>query len=148
MWKAKTPAVSWRGWNMTSLLCFFSFVLWVLFCVFDSPVFCLPCFLFYFESLPCPHGVYLHFPSVHLPKRLHLPLICSVVYFSPVFPFLFAGWSFYFLQCLCPSSFPVPSLLLRHRSEAPTKFGLSRVNKPPFEYTPAFWVLLTSKRDR
>ena len=72
----------------------FLLVLWVLFCALCSPVFCLPCFLFYFEGLSCPRGVYLHFPSVHLPNCLHLSLVCKsclslsvchlVCLFSPV----------------------------------------------------------------
>ena len=116
----------------------FLFVLWVLFCVLDFPVFYLPCFLFYFECLSCLCGVYLHLTSVNFPNCLHLPLICSFMYLSLVFPFVFAGSSVYFLWCLCLSCFPVPALLPHHHLEAPVKFGFSFVNKPPFDNTPAF----------
>ena len=64
-----------------------------LFCGLDSPVCCLTCFLFYFEGPSCPRLGKLHFPPVHLPDCLHLPLVSPSVYLSPVFPFVFVAWS-------------------------------------------------------
>ena len=71
-----------------------------LFCGLDSPVCCLTCFLFYFEGPSCPRLGKLHFPPVHLPDCLHLPLVSPSVYLSPVFPFVFVAWSPLFGTCV------------------------------------------------